>query len=61
MLTKINSRHILERFDAPFPSIFGQAPDELDSHLEILTKIGNYISSDDLVDIVSNRAEHVCW
>jgi hypothetical protein len=38
-----------------FQVFFGQAPDELDSHLEILAKIGNYISSDDLVDIVSNN------
>jgi len=55
MLAAINYHYIRDSFRAPFPSIFGQTPDEFSNHLEVLAKIGNFVSNDDLVNMVSNN------
>ena len=52
MLVAVNFHYIRESFDAPFPSIFGVTPKEFSDQLDILGKSAQFISSNDICEII---------
>ena len=49
MLTVCNYHYIRDNFDAPFPSIFGVTPHQLESQLMELSKLGEFINQEKLI------------
>lgn len=49
MLTVCNFHYIRNNFDAPFPSIFGVTPQQLENQLAELSKLGEFISQNQLI------------
>ena len=54
MLICVNYHYIRNSFDAKYPSIFGLKPKKFESQLERLSKLGKFISSDDVVSKISD-------
>ena len=55
MLVAINYHYIRERFDTPYPSIFGVTPEDLYLQLDVLGRSACFLSIDDIVDIVDGK------
>jgi peptidoglycan/xylan/chitin deacetylase (PgdA/CDA1 family) len=55
MLVAVNFHYIREKFDAPYPSIFGVTPQEFSNQLEILGKSAQFLGSDEISDIIEGR------
>lgn len=53
MLIVVNYHYIRPAFDNPYPSIFGITPSQLKSQLEILGKVGIFVSSEQIRDAIS--------
>ena len=49
MLTVCNFHYIRNNFDAPFPSIFGVSPHQFENQLAELSKLGEFISQQKLI------------
>ena len=52
MILAVNFQYIRENFEAPFPAIFGKTPLQFEIQLEELSKIGEFISSEQLNDAI---------
>lgn len=50
MLTVCNYHYIRDNFDAPFPSIFGVTPQQMENQLVELGKLGQFISQEKLIN-----------
>ena len=57
MLAAINYHYIRKDFNNKYPSIFGITPEKFRSQLELLSKYGKFISSDDLVALIEKDIE----
>lgn len=55
MLIAINYHYIRERFDAPYPSIFGLNPREFSAQLDLLGQSAEFLGAEDIVDILEGR------
>lgn len=55
MLLAVNFHYIREHFDAPFPAIYGKTPTELRKQLEILSKLGKFISPKDIEEHIAKN------
>ncbi len=55
MLTAINYHYIRERFDTPYPSIFGVTPEDFSLQLDVLGRSACFLGIDDIVDIVDGK------
>jgi len=57
MLLAVNFHYIRENFEAAFPAIFGKTPSQFRSQLEQLTKLGTFVSANDIaIQIEKNEA-----
>jgi peptidoglycan/xylan/chitin deacetylase (PgdA/CDA1 family) len=54
MLICVNYHYIRDSFEAKHPSIFGIQPDAFERQLEALSKIGKFISAEDLATAIIN-------
>lgn len=54
MLICVNYHYIRASFEAKYPSIFGIKPDAFERQLEALSKLGNFISAEDLATTIAN-------
>jgi peptidoglycan/xylan/chitin deacetylase (PgdA/CDA1 family) len=50
MLLAVNFHYIRENFDAPYPAIFGITPSQFRSQLELLAKLGTFVSASDIAN-----------
>lgn len=55
MLIAVNFHYIRECFNAPYPSIFGVTPEQFSLQLDTLGKLANFLSLDDITDIVDGK------
>ena len=55
MLIGVNYHYIRESFDAPYPSIFGVTPSEFINQLDILGRSAEFLSLDDVVEIIDGE------
>lgn len=57
MLICVNYHYIRESFEAKYPSIFGIKPDAFERQLEAFSKLGNFISAEDLAKAIGNKQQ----
>lgn len=57
MLIAVNFHYIRERFDTPYPSIFGLTPNQFENQIEILAKEGDFISLEDIIIHIKNNTQ----
>lgn len=50
MLIAVNYHYIRERFDEPYPSIFGVTPSEFAQQLDALGAEATFVGASDIVD-----------
>ena len=55
MLLAVNFHYIREQFDAPYPAIFGKTPIQFRRQLETLSKLGKFVSSRDIEELVAKN------
>jgi peptidoglycan/xylan/chitin deacetylase (PgdA/CDA1 family) len=56
MLVAVNFHYIREKFDAPYPSIYGVTPQEFSNQLEILGESAQFLGSDDISEIIDGKS-----
>src|SRR5262245_52972853 len=53
MLIAVNYHYVRPSFADPFPSIYGVTPGALQQQLELLGRVGQFVSAEDLRDAIS--------